>query len=276
MNLVSKLLGVATVLFAGTSAGGVANATTLTMDFDGLSQGASVQTYYDGGCTRLLGHPQDCGGPDDGAVWSGARVANAAVNQPSSPGVMHPTNIDFLSTFATLDVADGFGTDLSFYYASELPGVVAVYSGLDGSGSPLASSGLLLPTSACGIPPCWTFVDLSFAGTARSAIFSSFLGGIGFDNVTIGAAPVAPVPEPAALGLFGLGALLVGLLGRSRRQIARLRPCSTVPASDGPGGTPRAAVRGASPFLTFSGRPASSVHTKSMQISCLSRWHGIC
>lgn len=234
MNPVCKLLGVASALLAGVCAGGVARATTLTMDFDGLSQGASVHTYYDGGCTRLLGHDQDCGGPAYGAVWSGARVANLAVPQPSSPGVMHPTNIDFLSTSATLDVADGFGTGLSFYYASALPGAVAVYSGLDGSGSLLAESGLLFPSVACGIPPCWSFVDLSFAGTARSAIFNSFLGGVAFDNVAIGAAPVAPVPEPAALGQFGIGVLLLGLLEWLRPR-AGSRPCPPFGPAAGPG-----------------------------------------
>jgi hypothetical protein len=31
--------------------------------------------------------------------------------------------------------------------------------------------------------------------------------------------PTAPVPEPAALGMFGLGALLIGLFAGMRRRV---------------------------------------------------------
>lgn len=44
----------------------------------------------------------------------------------------------------------------------------------------------------------------------------------GFDNITLGTdAPAAVVPEPGALGTFGLGVLLLGVFGGLRRRWSR-------------------------------------------------------
>jgi hypothetical protein len=48
-------------------------------------------------------------------------------------------------------------------------------------------------------------------------VFRGFLGLVGFDNVTLGANPQA-VPEPAALGMFGLGVLLIGMFAGMRKR----------------------------------------------------------
>lgn len=216
MNLLNKAVAIALVLIAGMFAGGIASATTITMDFDGLNPGTAVKNYYNGGCSGG-GTNKVCGGPDYGVVWQGARVQDLAVNQPSGPNFMHPSDIDLLSTSATMNIAGGFDTGLSFYYSTLTAGDVRVFSGLDGSGSLLASLNLGF-SDQCGNVPCWDFIDLSFPGTARSVIFRGILHLIGFDNLTLGAAPTASVPEPAALGMFGLGVLLIGVFAGMRRR----------------------------------------------------------
>lgn len=42
--------------------------------------------------------------------------------------------------------------------------------------------------------------------------------GLAMSAVTVGGVPINGVPEPAALGMFGLGALLIGLFTGLRRR----------------------------------------------------------
>lgn len=220
MNSFKQRVAAGLMLIAGLLVGGTAGASTITMNFDGLTAGTSVHNYYDGGCSigGFIPHNVDCGGPDYGVVWKGASAHDLPFNQPSNPNYMGPSGPGgFLSSAAIMDVAGGFDTGLSFYYSTLIAGHVEVYSGLDASGSSLAATDLWIPSPSCGDVPCWDFVDLSFLGTAKSVVFSGFLGLIGFDNVTLGASPQG-VPEPAALGMFGFGALLIGLFAGLRRR----------------------------------------------------------
>lgn len=212
MNLLKKHVGRALVLVAGLLAAGVASAAPITMNFDGLTPLTSVHTYYDGGCSRLLGFNIDCNGANDGVVWKGATVGSSE-NAPSPSGFAGL----LLSDSATMNIAAGFNGGLSFYYynVSNLvfPAGVSVYSGLDGQGTQLYSTNLDQTRR-------WSFFDLTFSGIAQSVIFDgSPLFFTGFDNVTLGvnAAP-NPVPEPGALGVFGLGVLLMGLFAGLRRR----------------------------------------------------------
>lgn len=221
MNSMRLRVATGLVLITGLLVGGIASASAITMNFDGLTRGTSVHNYYDGGCSigGLIPHNIDCGGPDYGVVWKGASVRDLSVHQPSNPNFIVPTDANLLVATATMNVAGGFDTGLSFYYAASSLGGVAVYTGLDGSGSLLAQADVLFPDIQCKNVPCWNFVDLSFSGIAKSVIFRGILGPIGFDNVTLGAAPTAPVPEPAALGMFGFGMLLIGCFAALRRRV---------------------------------------------------------
>jgi hypothetical protein len=125
-----------------------------------------------------------------------------------------------------MDVPAGFTKGFSFYYSAIVyPGSVSVYSGLDGTGSLLATLDLPV-TPFGGAPQCrygaycpWFPVGVSFSGTAESAIFSGSANYIGFDNITLGAStPGGATPKPATLTLFGSGLLsLVGLVRRRRK-----------------------------------------------------------
>ena len=204
MNLFRKRIGMGLVLLAGMLVGGIATATPITMDFDGLTPLTSVDNYYNGGCTTWA-FGQSCDGPAYGAVWKGARVGD------DFAGLL-------LSGKATMNVAAGFNEGLSFRYYNVtnrfVDASVSVFSGLDGGGTLLASADLGKTNGD------WKFLDITFLGPAQSVVFGgSALFLTRFDDVAFELnAPVHPVPEPAALGVFGLGLLLMGAFAGLRRR----------------------------------------------------------
>ncbi|MEO6798905.1 MAG: hypothetical protein ABI178_03065 [Rhodanobacter sp.] len=236
MNALKRQVWIMTVLVPGMLFCGIASAATVVMNFDQLnSQGEYVDNYYNGGCgSTYAGGTITCGGPDYGVVWSGALAGGApngyynnASNEPSQPNVM-----DFVGDYnnAVMNVAAGFTGGFSFYYSSPYyTGSIDVYSSLNGTGSLLAS--LILPQTLANCDgasenySCWNPIGVAFTGTAESVAFGgTFQSGQGyivFDNITLGSGtPMNNLPEPAALGIFGRGALLIGLFVGGRRRVA--------------------------------------------------------
>jgi hypothetical protein len=130
-----------------------------------------------------------------------------------------------------MDVAAGFTTGFSFYYSSAEAGSVDVYSGLDGTGTLLASVPLVAQFSTGCITGAtttfctWSPVGVTFSGTAESVNFGGVANEVGFDSITLGASDPGTsgqsgvTPEPSSLVLFGSG--LLGLVGAVRRKFAR-------------------------------------------------------
>lgn len=201
----------------------LAKASTV-LTFEGLQDEEQVLNYYDGGYGGNGSGPgPNYGitfGSDSLAIISGA--AGGSGNFSGSPTM--PTVLFFLSGPGdVMDVASGFTTGFSFYYSAVVyPGAVTVWSGLDETGTELAS--LTLPVTLSGGTGCtygdycpWFPVGVSFSGTAESVDFSGTANYIGFDNITLGASTPVGAPEPATLTLLGSGLALLGMVRRRKK-----------------------------------------------------------
>ncbi|UUX94458.1 PEP-CTERM sorting domain-containing protein [Aquabacterium sp. J223] len=207
-----KFLSTSAVL--GLLAAAPAFAAPILIDFElpSSSSFGSILEYYNGG-TDAAGNS----GPDLGVSFGGGALAllNDAAgpyfsNAPSAVGVMTPVDAD-----STLNSDLAF-TGLSFYYSSAVRSsdAVEVWSGLNGTGTLLASFNLLAnATTGCSDTAFCNFNML--AGTfadARSVVFSAGLEAA-FDNITI-----TPIPEPSTYALMVLGLAGLGVAARRNKK----------------------------------------------------------
>lgn len=237
MYVLRNLIGSVAVFTLGMLVCATASATPTVMNFDGMANaqnGEYVNNFYNGGCGgSYAGNAVDCNGPNYGVVWNGA-IAGGAPNglysnvnkEPSNPNTM-----GFDGNNAIMNVAAGFDTGFSFYYAAPFyTGVITVYSDLNGNGSVLATLDLPTTSSNCDGTvqnySCWDPIGVTFSGTARSVAFGGTARYIVYDDVTIGAGKPGgstSVPEPAELGMFGLGLMLIGLFAGLRRRAVSIK-----------------------------------------------------
>lgn len=232
-----RLIAGVVVLFAATVAS--ARAATVDLTFEGIApypygDGADVyiENFYNGGTSSIgtSGTNYGISFPSN-ALLICLNTPGTTCSNTSKGGLGDPDSLEgglfFLSGSNTfVDVPAGFTTGFSFdYTAPDEGGSVGVYSGLDGTGTELAS--LTLPTtpSDCssdynaGFCPFYP-VGVAFSGTAESINFGGVANEIVFDDVTFGSATPGPsgaTPEPSSLLLFGTG--LLGIAGAIRRKI---------------------------------------------------------
>jgi len=203
--------------------------TTIVLNFAGLN-GASregVANYYDGGLGSLGSGP----GPNYGITFGSDAITCAtapACNTAEIPGGAGANAVFFVTgTGDIMNRAAGFTTGFSFFYtAANQPGTVSVYSGLNGTGSLLASLSLPVTGNGATTPGCmgtnfcpYTAFGVTFKGTAESVDFSGTENQIGFADITLGSATAGGgkgVPEPATLSLVVAG--LIGLCFMRRRR----------------------------------------------------------
>ena len=157
-----------------------------------------------------------------------SNVSRGGLGDPNSQG----TGLFFLTGSSTfMNSLLGFGDGFSFFYTTiGAVGSFNVWSGLDGTGTLLASLALpLTPNGGCPAFPTELFcpfvaAGVAFAGTAHSVVFAGANNGIAFDDVTFGSAtPGSVTPEPATIALVATGLVGVALMTRKRRAFPSKR-----------------------------------------------------
>lgn len=125
---------------------------------------------------------------------------------------------------AYINMASGFQTGFSFFYASYSPFSVNVWDGLSGTGTLLGTIALPTHEVGCasygaGLCP-FNAAGLNFAGTAKSVTFTGVNDEKVLDDVTFGSAiPGAQVvPEPATIALLAAGLTATAAVARRRRR----------------------------------------------------------
>lgn len=145
-----KTVGIlALVLLVGVVA---AQAGTIVLTFEGLKDEETVLNYYNGGFGGSGSGP----GPNYGITFGSDSLAlisgefGGSGNFSGAPSM--PTVLFFLTGPGDImNVPAGFTTGFSFFYSAiNAPGVVNVYSGLDGTGTLLASLNLSTTPSEPG------------------------------------------------------------------------------------------------------------------------------
>jgi hypothetical protein len=213
-----------------------ANASDIVLNFAGLNGTAEEAplNYYDGGTGSLGSGP----GPNYGITFGADAITcsgqpGGTCNTAMIPGGAGANTLFFLNGSGdVMNKASGFTTGFSFYYsAASVPGVVDVYSGLNGTGSLLAQINLPVTGSGSGTSGCYgtdycpyTAIGVTFAGTAESVNFSGTANYIGFADITLGSSTAgggtttAPEIDPSSAGA-GLVLLLGGVaVLRGRRK----------------------------------------------------------
>lgn len=199
-----------------------AQAAPVVLTFEGATDLASVNNFYNGGVDSAGASGTNYGinfsETSLALVDSDAGGSGNFANEPSPSTILF-----FLSGgAATMNVAAGFDTGFSFFYSANEAGFVNVYDGLNGSGNILATLSLAPNISGCVGDPSgsfcsWTAMGVAFAGTARSVDFGGAADLIGFDDITLGASvPGGTVPEPGTLGLLGLAGLGFAAMRRKK------------------------------------------------------------
>jgi PEP-CTERM motif len=212
-------------------AGGV-----ITLNFEGIgpypnTDNIAIENYYNGGAAS-----DGTIGPNYGVTFSASArllclntltVVCSNTSKGRNGGVGSELGALSFSvpepTSLLIDVPRGFTTGFAMDYSNPyFTQSVAIYSGLDGSGTLLASGPLSRTPYGLYVCPGYNaeycpFEDfsLAFSGTAMSV---EFIGEpSAYDDLTFGSTTVA-VPEPRTLALFGLGLGMAALGLRRRRQ----------------------------------------------------------
>lgn len=188
----------------------------ITLNFEGVESFASVAEFYNGG-TDTAGHSGTNYGVSFGLDALGLDSADSTLSISHVPGP-GATVMAAVGSDAIMNVAAGFTSRILFYYSSAATALdaVKVYSGLNGTGTLLASISLSgNATNGCSDAAfCnWEQTSLMFAGTAKSVDFGGYAGSVGYDNITL-----APVPEPSTYALMFAGIAALGFVTSRRKS----------------------------------------------------------
>ena len=166
----------------------------IVLTFEGVGNLNEINDYYNGGGGTNYGVHFNSNAL--GLVDASHGGSGNCGNEPSEYTIMF-----FLDGAAIMNVAAGFNTGFSFYYASAQTGTVSIYDGLDATGTLLASGNY----SATSNPwYYWATMGINFTGTAKSVKFDGVANECGFDDVTFGSSqpdPPNPPPDPTSISV---------------------------------------------------------------------------
>lgn len=195
-----KLVTAVTALALSSLAAVPAVASVITLDFETAVGFAPIDTLY---ASQGVNFGGDVLGLQNDAIDT------YFSNAPSPLGVMFSAG-----PASTMNVDGGF-VELSFFHSSSADATVEVWSGLDATGTLLASLSLgNNAQSGCTDTPYCNFSLLGTRLSSTRAYSVSFAGAAGttaFDNVVL-----QTVPEPTSALLAGLGLMGLALSRRSR------------------------------------------------------------
>lgn len=188
----------------------LASANAFTIDFEkNWEYGTDVNGYYSGGTAT-----DGTTGPNAGVSFSNV---SGLSNDPSFTyysGAPSSFGTAYAHTFAAGDTAymnigSGIGNAISFYYSSPsaVAGAIKAYSGLNGTGTLLATFNLV--ANIATDYNAFTLATFSFGGIARSFDLTASANNVLFDNI-------ASVPEPGSVLLMLAGATALAGLRRRR------------------------------------------------------------
>lgn len=176
-----------------------------TLTFEGVGDLNPIGNYYNGG-----------GGPNYGISFGSDSLAIVSGNWGGSGNFDNNPSGHTVAFFLSgpgdvMNVAAGFTTGFSFFYAAAVAGFVDVYSGLNGTGALLAT--LVLPVTPNPYY-VWVPVGVAFSGTAMSAVFGGAADFIGFDDITLGSVIPGTPDSGSTVVLLGGAMIVVALLHR--------------------------------------------------------------
>jgi hypothetical protein len=181
-------------------------ANAVVLDFAGLDA-INLEhpvDYYAGGFGSLGSGP----GPDYGVTFSPGLYICAAAPASGCSTALVPSGNPLIpgGGSSIMNVANGFTTGLSFYYSSEHGAGAIIYTGLDATGTILAT--LDLPGNnegggGFGGADCfftaycpYTAIGIAFAGTAYSVDFVPITGDVAFADINLGVSSACPRLPP--------------------------------------------------------------------------------
>ena len=184
--------------------GSVAATAAIGVNFDGVTTGARVNEFYNGGTDSVGGTGPNVGVSFQLDDW----FTGTGFGETSEPNFAYSS-----SGGGTINVAGGFTSSFSFTYGVFVDSTVSIYDGLNGTGALLATTFL-----AAGNTNLFAPASINFAGTARSVAITSGGNQFGFDDLVFG---TGAVPEPSVWTMLILGFGAVGATMRRRTVTVR-------------------------------------------------------